>query len=45
MTGDKNYFVTLDKNVKTHIAFGDGKKKDVAGKGTVAVKTKMAHQN
>ena len=39
MTGDKNYFVTLDENVKTQITLGDGKK-DVTGKGTIAVKTK-----
>ena len=40
MTGDKNYFVTIDQNVKTLIKLGDGQKEDVAGKGTIAVKTK-----
>ena len=40
MTGNKNYFVTLDENVKTHITLGDGKKEDVARKGTIVVKTK-----
>ena len=39
-TGNKNYFVTLEENIKTHITLGDGKKEDVAGKGTIAVKTK-----
>ena len=34
MTGNKNYFVTLDENVKTHVTLGDGKKEDVAGKGS-----------
>ena len=40
MIGDKNYFVTLDENVKTHITLGDGKKENVVGKWTIAVKTK-----
>ena len=40
MTDDKNYFVTLDENVKTHITLSDGKKEDVVRKGTIAVKTK-----
>ena len=38
--GNKNYFLTLDENVKTHNTVGDGKKEDVVGKGTIAVKTK-----
>ena len=46
ITGDKNYFVTLDENVKTHITqLATVKKKDVAGKETIAVKTRNAHQN
>ena len=40
ITDDKNYFVTLDENVKKHITLDDGKKEDVVGKGTIAVKTK-----
>ena len=40
MTGDKNYFITLHKKVKTRITLGNGIKEDVVGKETIAVKTK-----
>ena len=38
ITGDKNYFVTLDENVKTPITLRNGKKKDVPEKETIVIK-------
>jgi len=40
MTGNKNSFVSLDENIKSHITLGDGSHQDVAGKGTIAVRAK-----
>ena len=40
MTGNKNCFVSLDENIKSHITLGDGSHQDVAGKGTIAVRAK-----
>ena len=40
MTGNKNSFVQLDEKIKSSITFGDGRTQEVAGKGTIAVKSK-----
>ena len=40
MTGNKNSFVNLDENIKSQITLGDGSNQEVAGKGTIVVKTK-----
>ena len=41
MTESKNFFVNLDKNIKSQITLGDGSKKKVSGKETLVVKTKI----
>ena len=40
MTGNKDSFVSLNENVKSHITLGNGRSQEVKGKGTIAVKTK-----
>ena len=40
MTGNKNSFVSLDENIKSHITLGDGSHQDVASKGIIAVRAK-----
>jgi len=40
MTGNKNSFVSLDENIKSHITLGDGSHQDLAGKGTIATRAK-----
>ena len=40
MTGNKNSFVRLDEQIKSSITFGDRRTQEVAGKGTIAVKSK-----
>ena len=40
MTGNKNSFVRLDKQIKSSITFGDGRTQEFTGKGTIVVKSK-----
>ncbi|XP_057535290.1 uncharacterized protein LOC130813472 [Amaranthus tricolor] len=40
MTGNKNFFITLDENIKSQITLGDGSNQEVFGKGTIVVKKK-----
>jgi len=39
MVNNRNFFVSLDENYKSEGILGDGKKKEIEGKGTVSVIT------
>ena len=40
MTGNKNFFTSLDEKIASQVKLGDGKLYEVKGKGVVFVQTK-----
>jgi len=40
MMGDKNSFVQLNESIKSNIILADGRIQEVAGKGTIVIKSK-----
>ena len=45
MTGDQNKFISLKRNKKGKITFGDNISSKIIGNGTMALTDKMEHEN
>ena len=45
MTGDPNKFISLRKNNKAKITFGDNMSSKIIGKGTISINNKIKAEN